>query len=474
MDVASGDWGHVNVDALVQTDAPETRPVSVGRLYQEKLRPQFHFTARQWNVARLNPGMRQEGWINDLNGLIFYDGEYHLFAQRWAKCWLHAVSADLVHWKELSPAFWEESDGSGVQSGSCVVDYENTSGLAKSKDQPAMVAFWSRFDNKSQCVSHSLDRGRTWVNHPKNPIFERAERDPKVFWFAPGKHWVMLLYGASQYHILTSPNLLDWKDEGHPIPDCFECPDFFELSLDGDPAKNKWVLVQGDGRYSVGTFDGKKFAEETPRRACDIGPNFYATQTWANNETGDGRRIQAAWMRGSDFPDMPFNQQVSFPCELSLRSTPDGPRLFRYPVREIGKLLDKERLWKNVLLKPGEVFNLTKSGECFRLVADFELGSGATLVFGVLGEKVVVGEDYLASGTAKGTVHGKAHHIEILIDRASIEAFLNGGELSSTRFFLPKPTGLTVTAESGPVTVTSLKIFPVKSVWGSESATKGR
>lgn len=107
VDAASGEWGHINVDHIVQTDQPERLPVATGPLYREALRLQFHFTARQWTMDRLNPGMREEGWVNDLNGLIYCDGEYHLFAQRWAKCWLHAVSKDLIHWTELPPAFWE-------------------------------------------------------------------------------------------------------------------------------------------------------------------------------------------------------------------------------------------------------------------------------------------------------------------------------------------------------------------------------
>ena len=125
VDEASDDWGHINVDYIVQTDAPERAPVEVAPLYHEALRPQFHFTARQWTMQRLNPMEKQEGWVNDLNGLIYYDGEYHLFAQRWARCWIHAVSRDLVHWTELQPAFWEEKPDSGVQSGTCVVDYKN-------------------------------------------------------------------------------------------------------------------------------------------------------------------------------------------------------------------------------------------------------------------------------------------------------------------------------------------------------------
>ena len=189
-----------------------------------------------------------------------------------------------------------------------------------------MVAFWSRNDQRTHCICYSLDHGRTWKRYEKNPILVYPERDPKVFWYAPGNHWVMMMYGNNQYHIFTSTNLLAWKDAQHPIPDSFECPDFFELPVDGNRDQMKWVLIQGNGRYSLGMFDGTQFKEETTRFSCDIGPNFYATQTWGNTETGDGRRIQAAWMRDSTFPEMPFNQQVSFPCELTLRSTPNGRR----------------------------------------------------------------------------------------------------------------------------------------------------
>jgi hypothetical protein len=219
VDGASGDWGHINVDQIIQTDKPERLPVETGPLYKESLRPQFHFTARQWTMDRLNPGMQQEGWVNDLNGLIYYDGEYHLFVQRWAKCWLHAVSRDLVHWTELEPAFWEEKAGSGVQSGTCVVDYNNTSGLSPDKATPPLIAFWPRWDNRSQCISYSLDHGRTWKFYEKNPVLVYPERDPKVFWHAPGNHWVMILSGNNQYHVLTSSNLLSWKDEHKPIRD---------------------------------------------------------------------------------------------------------------------------------------------------------------------------------------------------------------------------------------------------------------
>ena len=184
-------------------------PTSTGR----QLRPQFHFTARQWTYHKLNPGMREEGWLNDPNGLIHFDGEYHLFAQRWNKCWIHAVSHDLVHWTELQPAFWEDDRfGSGVQSGGAVLDQANSSGLAPAGSPPPLVAFWAGNDNRSQCISYSLDRGRTWTKYARNPVLVHPERDPKVFWHQPTHRWVMVLYGSGSYFLFTSKNLLDWTD----------------------------------------------------------------------------------------------------------------------------------------------------------------------------------------------------------------------------------------------------------------------
>jgi sucrose-6-phosphate hydrolase SacC (GH32 family) len=464
VDRSSGDWGHINVDEIVQTDSPEHMPVEAGKLYGEAMRPQFHFTARQWAMSRLNPGMQQEGWLNDLNGLIYFDGEYHLFAQRWAKCWLHAVSRDLVHWTELPPAFWEEEQGSGVQSGSIVIDYKNTSGLGL-PGKPAMVAFWSRFDNRSQCLAYSTDHGRTWTRYAKNPIFVRAERDPKVFWYEPGGHWVMMMYGDGKYHVLTSTNLLDWKDEGRPIADCFECPDLFELAVDGDPLRKKWVMVQGSGRYSIGLFDGARFVEETPRLSCDLGPNFYATQTWENMEKGDGRRVQAAWMRGGVYPDMPFNQQVSFPCQLTLRTTPIGVRLFREPVREIERLQGKPDVWSERLVRDGTRLPLRPGGDCYRIVAEIHVSEGARAVFEIRGTPVTLTRRGIESGKAKGDVAEEVQRIELLIDRASVEAFVNGGELSTSRCFVPTASGIALRAEGGDVMVRSLTVWPLASAW---------
>jgi fructan beta-fructosidase len=470
VDRASGDWGHINVGPIWQTDTPASPPTPVTPLYQEASRPQFHFTARQWTLNRLNPREREEGWLNDLNGLIYYEGEYHLFAQRWNKCWIHAVSPDLLHWTELPPAFWEDKLDEGVQSGNCVIDYGNTSGLAPDKSKPAMIAFYSGADNRSQCLAYSLDRGRTWTKYANNPFLNKPERDPNVFWYAPAKHWVMMLYGNEQYHIFTSRDLLHWNDEKKPIRDSFECPDFFELPVDGDSTRKKWVLIQGNGKYSLGTFDGREFKEETSRFPCDIG-DFYATQTWHNTETGDGRRVQAAWMRFSHFPDMPFSQQVTFPCELTLRSTVAGPRLFRQPIREIATLhAGPPQTWINRKIRGGENLPLAPSGRQFHIKADLEIPPGSKATFRLRGISVSLTTKTLTSDRLSAEVQSPVESVEILLDTTSIETFVNHGELSLTRFVLPGENGVSIRGDGGPVTIRALNVHALRSTWTTPGA----
>lgn len=467
VDEASGTWGHINVGRIVQTDRPTRRPVVTQLLYQETHRPQFHFTARQWTMDRLNPGMRQEGWVNDLNGLIFYEGEYHLFAQRWNKCWIHAVSKDLVHWTELEPAFWEEELDTGVQSGTCVVDYGNASGLGAGTNNPPLVAFWSRNDNRSQCISYSLDRGRSWKHYDKNPVLVHPERDPKVFWHAPTARWVMFLYGEQSgerfYHIFTSTNLLSWRDEKHPIRNSYECPDFFQLPLDGDRSQMKWILVRGDGKYSVGEFNGTEFKEETTQFDSDAGPNFYATQTWEN--APDGRRVQVAWMRGGTYPDMPFNQQITVPRELTLRTTAEGPRLFRQPIRELELLHEREETWTNRILNTGQTLMLAPAGDLFRMQAEVNIAEGATLTLNARGTKMIFTRNSMASGAKPVLLSAALTRFEVLVDRTSVEAFANSGEASISKCFLATENGLSLKASGGRATVKHLKLIQLKSSW---------
>lgn len=469
IEALAGGRSRVAAFKIAYTKEPPVLPAPAD-LYQEKLRPQFHFTARQWTVRKLNPGQREEGWLNDPNGLIYLDGEYHLFAQRWNRCWIHAVSRDLLHWTELRPAFWEEHYGSGVQSGGSVFDRENASGLSPDPKTPPLVAFWTRADNRSTCISYSLDKGRTWAMYRNNPILVHPERDPKVFWYEPGKRWVMVLYGDGTYHIFTSTNLLQWTQQKESIPDSFECPDLFQLPVDGDRRQNKWVLVRGNGKYSIGKFDGAKFTPETEQLPCDMGPNFYATQSWGDIPGQEGRRIQIAWMRDGKYPDMPFNQQMTFPCDLTLRRLGGSFRIFRKPAREIEQLHRQEHEWRNLSLAAGASQRLDVAGDLFHILAEVAVPRGASLSFRIRGTRVTVTDSSVACDSRPAAVAAGVRTVEILVDRTSIETFVNDGEASLSACFLPADDRIALECAGGPVKVSSLKAFELESIWKSSAA----
>ena len=442
---------------------------SAADLYREARRPQFHFTARQWTVRKLNPGLREEGWLNDLNGLVYYEGEYHLFAQRWARCWIHAVSRDLVHWTELQPAFWDDSRfGTGVQSGGAVIDWGNTSGLSPDPKRPPMVAFWSGFDNFNTCISYSLDKGRTWTKYAKNPVLRHPERDPRVFWHEPTRKWVMVLSCKGQYCLFTSPNLLEWTETRHAIPRSYECPDMFPLPVAGDRQRQKWVVVRGNGRYSLGQFDGSCFAEETPQFPCDCGPNFYATMTWGDIAGQPGRRVQMAWMVCLDrdvYRDMPFNQQVTFPCDLTLRDCGGSLRIFRKPVPEIELLHGNKRSWKNMVLG-------REHREPWTCAAGSITSSRTWISPRARSWNSDSAERPSSFPTSRSPAsrnrrrfHRAVKKLEILVDRASIESFANDGETSVAACFLPAADNLSVQCTKGSATIRSLDVFELQSIW---------
>ncbi|RYG21458.1 hypothetical protein EON82_18795 [bacterium] len=172
-------------------------------------------------------------------------------------------------------------------------------------------------------------------------------------------------------------------------------------------------------------------------------------------------------MRGSFFPGMPFNQQVSFPCELNLHTTPDGPRIYRRPIKELEKLQGKPQSWSAKTVSEGETLSLVSKGDLYRLKAEVEIPEGANLIVSLRGESVVLSSNGLVSGEAAGKTQGGVRNIDILLDRASIEAFVNDGELSSTRYVLPRSNGIFLKADGGSVKIRSLTLWPLKSIWAS-------
>ncbi len=451
--------------------------------YNEKLRPQFHFTP-------------EKNWMNDPSGLVWYDGEYHLFYQhnpfgldRGFMHWGHAVSKDLVRWEHLPVALTpDEGSADTIRCtafpGSAVVDQNNVAGLQKGDDKTLLAFYTSQ--ECGQRLAYSNDKGRTWTKYEKNPLiaFDNDDaRDPKVFFHQPSGKWVMALYRCpgndkkkQGISIYTSSNLLDWEFQSH-VEGYYESPDLFEIPLDGQTDQKKWVLLGADGAYQVGTFDGKTFTPETKKRRLDYGRNFYASQTWSNQP--EGKLIQVAWMKGGEYPGMPFNGQLSFPTELSLRTTHDGPALCRKPIAAIASLYDQSTKKEDKNYLPGLKTNLLGSlkGDAFHIKAVFDPKTSDVFGFVVRSGKTSSGME-IRYETAKNNLYvngsemivrpvdGKIE-MEILVDRSSIEIFCNGGEQVISTCFTPEAgdEDLVLLTQGGELYVKSLEIYKLRSAW---------
>jgi fructan beta-fructosidase len=452
-------------------------PSAPAGLYHETWRPQFHFTPR-------------ENWTNDPNGLVYYKGEYHLFFQHnpkgreWGNMtWGQAVSPDLLHWKQLPNAIEPDALGT-IFSGSAVVDWNDTAGF-QTGDEKTLSAIYTAAGGTSpeskgqpftQCLAYSNDRGRTWTKYARNPVLGhiiKENRDPKVVWHAPTRKWIMGLFkDGNTYALFSSPNLKDWRHlQDITVPNCGECPDFFEMPIDGDKGKAKWVFTAANGHYLVGSFDGRKFTAETGPHQVDYGKNFYAVQTYSDIPRSDDRRIQIAWMNGGKYPDMPFNQQMSFPCELRLHTFPEGQRLTRLPVKEIERLRGRKHAWTNEPLAPGR--NLLKgiNGDLFEIRAEIEPRDAESVGFKIRGEPVTWSAknkklSCLGAEAPLEPLDGRIR-LHILVDRTSIEVFGNDGRVSLTSCFLPAPDNRSLeTTAAGPAAqVISLEVYELRSAW---------
>lgn len=344
-------------------------------LYAEQHRPQFHFSP-------------PANWMNDPNGMVYYDGEYHLFYQYYPDStvwgpmhWGHAVSKDMVHWENLPIALYPDSLGY-IFSGSAVVDVNNTAGFKNGEEDP-IVAIFTYHDPvgaqsgsktyQTQGIAYSNDRGRTWTKYVGNPVLKnpgiRDFRDPKVSWHEAGKQWVMILAVLDRVHFYTSPNLKDWTFAGEFGSDwgdhggVWECPDLFELPVEGTD-ESRWVFLLSINpggpnggsatQYFVGDFDGKTFTLD-PSFAADLGGpgsekakwvdygrDNYAGVTWANVPVSDGRRLFLGWMSNWDYanivPTELWRSAMTIPRKLTLARTNDGYLVLSKPVIELEKL----------------------------------------------------------------------------------------------------------------------------------------
>ncbi|OVE74167.1 hypothetical protein BVX94_01275 [bacterium B17] len=444
-------------------------------------RPQLRFTVLQ-------------GWNNDVNGTVYYDGEYHLFYQHDPSRngrtgsnmhWGHAVSKDLVHWKHLPIALGVTRKRGQNYSGSAIVDKKNVSGLQKGKEKP-ILAFYTRrypstflgwpFDVQSshQCIAYSNDRGRTWthVEKPVVPQVTLKNRDPKVFYHEESKRWLMAFFNDhSGYDFYSSENLLNWKKES-TVKGFNECPDMFKLQVDQDPKNENWLLVNGNGEYALGDFDGKEFNIKFRSRV--VHGSFHATQTFANAPDGTKRRVQMAWFRTTVWGGMPFTQRFTLPIELTLRTTKDGVRLFAEHAREMNALRKESKTFSGkkfgaesvviakkidwvlidveIEIDPGKAEKIDLQVRDIKYQFDAQQGkfTGASL------KNFIVGQ----------TKDGK-YTLRIILDNGSQDTVVNYGEVYT---MAPGPNNiakplLTCSATGGEASISALKVHHLKSIW---------
>ncbi|MEY3457115.1 MAG: hypothetical protein RL215_272 [Planctomycetota bacterium] len=443
-------------------------------LYREPLRGQFHFSPRR-------------GWNNDPNGCVFYNGEYHLFFQHnpygwsWGNMhWGHAVSKDLVHWEELGDPLLPDEMGP-MFSGSAVVDWKNTSGLGRD-GKPPLVLFYTAAGNPTvQCMAWSTD-GRSFTKYSGNPIVTQVtggNRDPKVIWHAPTQRWVMTLYVEWQQrhtvHFFTSPNLRDWTLASISRGDApgsgflYECPDFFELPVDGDASRTKWVLLGANSAYALGSFDGKRFLPDVTRLPGHRGRGFYAAQSFS--DVPDSRRILIGWWQ-TETKGMPFNQSMSLPLELQLKQTDDGPRMTFTPVKELETLRAKSNRLGPLKLQPGDPNPLAElQAELAEIRTEFEPGTAKRVVFNLRGTAVeydTAREEISAAGiVAPAPLRDGRQRLIIYCDRTGLEIFASDGLC-----YLPLPVNLepedvhlNLEARDGVAQIHSLEVHELRSAW---------
>ena len=468
---------------------PSTDPV------RHPHRPAFHFTP-------------EKNWMNDPNGLIWTGGEYHLFYQHnphgtgWGHMsWGHAVSEDLVHWRHLPVALFEEPDrGYTIFSGSTVLDPDDTSGLGSS-DQPPLVAVYTADHEPGRQLqdihlAYSLDGARTFSQFEGNPVIHVGDRkfgDPKVFWHEGTQRWVMVnILGWDQGRVVLygSPDLKRWThlsgfQAPEEMPGKWECPDLFPLPLDGDPQDERWVLKVSCAngwisRYWVGRFDGQRFrrdAEASGVQSLGWG-DCYAEVTF--NGTPDGRRVALGWIEQAPRDARPWTGMQSVARELTLRRTAAGPRIRQRPVHEL-EALRKKHLRRGASGVHGEQPLVSEGidvSEGLELTAEIEAGSAEEVGFGWRGadgpETGVFwrpGEGTLVlrrSGREPLTIPRSRHdtflRVHLLLDVAVLEAFLDDGETVVTGLLEPPPApdGLRCIALGGAARLRRLDLWSLR------------
>lgn len=459
-----------------QTDnAEKVAESSENDYYQEPHRPQFHFSPKA-------------NWMNDPNGMVYFDGEYHLFYQYYPDStvwgpmhWGHAVSTDLVHWEHL-PVALEPDDLGWIFSGSAVFDVENTSGLG-TDENPPLVAIYTyhdpvgadagRDDFQTQGIAFSLDKGRSWEKYRDNPVLDnpgiRDFRDPKVSKMQVGgqDRWIMSLAVKDKISFYSSEDLLQWTHESDFNPPwaayggVWECPDLFPLTApDG---QEKWVLLVSINpggpnggsatQYFIGDFDGQLFSTDQKEiHWLDYGADNYAGVTWSNIPASDGRRLFIGWMSNwlyaNVVPTEVWRSATTLPRELALWGQSPDWHLASRPVKELEKLRkSSHQISGDTILLEEELVELvlTPDEETFRIV--FNNSEGEQVILEKEGEMLIL--DRKQSGLVDFNERFPSRHqaplgdlavqrIRIYLDRSSIEVFINEGEMVLTDLLFPE------------------------------------
>ena len=479
------------------------------------------------------------GWMNDANGLVYKDGEYHLYFQynpygsKWGNMhWGHSVSKDLVHWQHLDPAIARDTLGH-IFSGSTVIDKNNSAGYGKD----AMIAFYTSASDEHgqiQCMAYSNDNGRTYTKYEKNPIltpFDELKdfRDPKVFWYEPAQKWYMIVSADKNMRFYSSTDLKQWEylsqfGEGYGVqPNQFECPDFIQLPVDGNKDNMKWVMIVNINpgcpfggsatEYFIGDFDGKEFKCDTDKSVTkwlDFGKDHYATVCFSN--TGD-RIIAVPWMSNWQYanvtPIRQYRGANALPRELSLYTKNGEIYMAANVVKETEALRKSTRNIESISVEGETVIDSITDGlnSGVELEMDIVPGKAQTVGFDIMnakGEKTKIYLD-LKSGRAvmdrtesgliafgeKAEPHfkenhdrrktesinyindfalgtwaplslceGKSYHLNVFVDKCSVELFVDGGRIAMTNLVFPTEVynSLRFYTEGGKAEVKNLSI----------------
>lgn len=473
---------------------------------REKFRPLYHHTPAY-------------GWMNDPNGMFYKDGVYHLYFQHnpygstWGNMtWGHSTSRDLVNWEFQGDPLLPDAWGT-IFSGSCVVDYENTAGFGRG----AVIAFYTSAkstawgDSQSQSLAYSLDNGKTFTKYVGNPILtsqERDFRDPKVFWYAPDKHWVMILAVGQEMQIFSSKNLTEWKKESSfgakqgAHGGVWECPDLVQLPVEGSKEK-KWVLIcnlnpggpfgGSAAQYFVGTFDGKKFTNESPTQTkwLDWGKDNYATVTWSN--APDGRCIALGWMSNWQYqavlPTSQYRGSNTLARDLTLYKENGDYFLKSAPSPEIESLRgEKVSVPSFKVSDTYEINSLLEHNDgAYEIEMTIKNSSASKIVFSLLNakdEKIymyynVPQKQFVMDRSESGLTDFSKDfpavtvapvgdtdiiRIRLFIDKSSIEVFGEDGKYVMTNRVFPNAPYNRLQFESvrGNFTVKSLNVYKLK------------